>query len=174
MNYKIRKARFEDAKGISKVHIKSWKETYRGIVDDNYIQSLSLAEKIKNWGDRLKTMPKNKWMYVATDEKESIVGFIFGGLRREKIPGYKGELYALYLLKKHQGKKIGSRLVKKLCIAMYKNGVKSMYVSVLRDNESKLFYQKMYGKFIKSSKLQIGKQKIPEEYYGWKSLRKLV
>lgn len=36
-----RKAALEDAPGIANVHVDSWRSTYKGIVPDTYLASLS-------------------------------------------------------------------------------------------------------------------------------------
>jgi len=51
MNY--RKAILSDALGITKVQVDTWKTTYKGIVEENFLQSLSYEEKEKNWRQRL-------------------------------------------------------------------------------------------------------------------------
>src|SRR3989338_3956064 len=142
MKYKIRKAKFEDSKGIAKVHIQSWRETYQGIVDDEYLKSLALRPRTKKLQEILKKQKKGSWTYVVEDEYDKIVGFISGGVSREHVAQFKGELYAIYILKKHQKNKLGYRLTKKLCSMLKKHGINNMFVCVLRDNESKVFYAK--------------------------------
>ncbi len=167
MKYKIRKAKLEDAKGIAKVHIKSWRETYKGIVDDEYLKSLALGPRTKKWQEILKKSKDDSWTFVAEDEDGNIVGFISGGSAREHVAQFKGEIYGIYILKKHQGNKLGYRLTKKLCSILKKLGVNNMYVCVLKDNKSKNFYTKYGAKLFKTKKNKIGKRTLLEEYYKW-------
>src|SRR5699024_9426075 len=52
-------------------------------------------------------------VFVAENNKGEIVGFSNAGVERTgKYPDYKGELYAIYLLKEYQGKGIGKLLFK--------------------------------------------------------------
>lgn len=49
MMYKIKKAKFEDVNGIAKVHVQSWREAYRGIVNDDYLKNLKISDRRKKW-----------------------------------------------------------------------------------------------------------------------------
>jgi hypothetical protein len=41
----IRRASQSDARAIAEVHVASWRETYRGIVPDAFLDALSVAER---------------------------------------------------------------------------------------------------------------------------------
>ncbi|PJN55835.1 hypothetical protein PAEVO_25570 [Paenibacillus sp. GM2FR] len=41
----IRHANEQDAAGIANVHVNSWKTTYKGIVDDSFLENLSAADR---------------------------------------------------------------------------------------------------------------------------------
>ena len=45
----IRKAELEDAKGIAKVHVDSWRTTYKGIVPDTFLENLSYENREQIW-----------------------------------------------------------------------------------------------------------------------------
>ena len=79
MKYKIRIAKLKDAKGIAKVHVKSWRETYKEIVDDEYLKSLALGPRTKKWQEILEKPKDDGWTFVAEDTTGKIVGFISGG-----------------------------------------------------------------------------------------------
>lgn len=49
MNYTIRKAVPTDAAGTAKVHTETWQKHYRGQVPDEYLDSLSIEKRTKNW-----------------------------------------------------------------------------------------------------------------------------
>ncbi len=127
MKYKIRKINFEDAKGIAKVHIKSWRETYKGIVDDEYLKNLTLKSRTKKWEEIFEKPKDDNWIFVVEDEDGNIVGFISGGSAREHVAQFKGELFAIYILKKHHGCNLGFRLTKKLCSIMESKTCMSVY-----------------------------------------------
>ncbi|WP_323368611.1 GNAT family N-acetyltransferase [Radiobacillus deserti] len=138
----IRKATDSDAKGISKVHVESWKTTYRDILPHDYLEQLSYKDREQRWLDNM----KNSSVFVAEDELGKIVGFANGGKERTGTYNVKGELYAIYLLKDYQRKGIGKKLLKAVTKELLKQNLTSMLVWVLRDNASREFYEKMGGK----------------------------
>ncbi|WP_154657953.1 hypothetical protein [Fictibacillus gelatini] len=44
----IRKARVEDARPIAKVHVESWRTTYKGMMEDDVLKQLSVDERNKS------------------------------------------------------------------------------------------------------------------------------
>ena len=46
MTETIRLARVEDAPGITRVHINSWRTTYKGIVPDKVLANLSFERRL--------------------------------------------------------------------------------------------------------------------------------
>lgn len=173
MEYKIRKAKISDAYGIANVHIKSWKETYTRIVDDEYLKGLSIEERFEKWKEWLKPS-KSSWKFVAISSDKKIIGFIAGGFSRDKKIKFSGELYAIYTLKKHQKKNVGYMLTKKLSSELKRNGIKNMYTCVLKDNPYKSFYIKHGGKLFKTVVVKIGKRRFREEYYGFENLNSFL
>ena len=60
----IREARIEDAAGMAKVHVDSWRTTYAGIVPDTYLANLSYARREIFWRDILGNTSENKYRFV--------------------------------------------------------------------------------------------------------------
>src|SRR6185312_11535769 len=103
----IRKAQLEDAVGIAKVHVDSWRTTYKGIVPDSFLDSLSYEKREQIWRSGIEA----NGVYIAEDESGRIVGFASGGAERTgKYEAYIGELYAIYLLEGQQGNGLGRML----------------------------------------------------------------
>ena len=103
----IRKAEVDDAKGIAKVHVDSWRTTYKGIVPDTFLDNLSYEHRELTWK---KGINENN-VYIAENENGKVIGFSTGGKERTgKYEAYIGELYAIYILKEFQGKGIGRLL----------------------------------------------------------------
>ncbi|MDH2899382.1 MAG: hypothetical protein PXY39_00250 [archaeon] len=75
----IRPALVSDALNISKVHIDTWKTTYRGIVPQDYLDNLSYKEREERWikilTDTEFIRSKKSFTLVAEDEKFGIVGW---------------------------------------------------------------------------------------------------
>lgn len=166
----IRKATIEDALGIAKVHVDSWRTTYKGIVPDVYLESLSYDEKEKMW--KQGTIVNN--VYVAENMKGQIIGFSVGGKERtEKHESYIGELYAIYLLKEYQGKGVGKLLVQSVIADLLVQNLNSMLIWALKENPACDFYKAIGGMEIGTQDIEIAGKKLKEVAYGWGDITKI-
>ncbi|ALX48887.1 GNAT family N-acetyltransferase [Lentibacillus amyloliquefaciens] len=167
----IRKATEQDAPGIARVHIDSWRTTYKGIVPDDFLDSLNYEDRTKRWEQNV----RESNVYVAENDTGKIFGFSTGGKEREeKYGGYDGELYAIYILEEYQGKGIGKKLVKPVADELSKAGFNSMLVWVLEENDAKYFYEKLGGKYIDTADITIDGAELKEMAYGWPDLNVLT
>ena len=85
----IRRANFDDVKGIAKVHVDSWQTTYKGVFPDEFLAKLSYEQRENLWKNNL----EEQQVYVAENDSGEIVGFSVGG--KERTGEYKkfiGEL----------------------------------------------------------------------------------
>lgn len=169
--YKIRKAVLTDAKGIARVHVDSWKTTYANIVPDEYLKGLTYERREMLW---MNSIP-NGGVYVAEYNNGEIIGFSSGGVERSgKYSGFYGELYAIYILKEHQGNGIGTALVKPIAEEFRGMGINSMLVLVLKDNPSCKFYKSLGAVYMDTVEVEIGGKKLSEVVYGWEEIGQLV
>lgn len=163
----IRLAELEDAFGIAKVHVDSWRTTYKGIVSDSYLDSLSYEEREQNW----KRGIEHNHIYIAEDRNRQIVGFATGGKERTgKYEQYVGELYAIYLLEEAQGKGIGRKLLKAVVDDLKEMKLNSMLIWALEENPACRFYERLGGNRIDTSEIEIDSQKLSEFAFGWDNL----
>lgn len=174
--FTIRPARLEDASGIARVHVDSWRATYKGLVPDAYLASLSYEERERGRLRILKDQQSGKafsFTYVATDETERIVGFVSGGRDRTGITGYSGELYAIYLLAEAQGLGLGRRLTHALVESLLRHGITTMTVVVLAENPARHFYESLGAQMLREQEDEIGGRRLKELVYGWQDIRLL-
>jgi len=168
----IRLATVEDSSAIARTHVASWKATYPGIVPRDYLDSLNIDDRADRWRSGMITSPGVN-IYVA-DCSGTICGFASGGSARAEIPGYTGELYAIYLNPEVQFQGIGSRLFWTVAKDLQSSGHSSMYVWVLKDNPSRRFYKRMGGSPLTSAEIEIGGKTLKEISYGWQDLSAAV
>jgi GNAT superfamily N-acetyltransferase len=176
----VRKARISDAEAIAKVHVQSWRETYPGIVSEEYLKRLSVKDREAAWSKNLEDQSE-RFNFVAENTSVGVVGFSSGGpLRGEAqsfapaLPenakaAYDGEFYAIYLLKAFQKSGSGRALFEAVVKELKQRGFKSMLVWVLKDNPACAFYEAMGGRLLGQTKITIDKE-LDELAYGWESL----
>jgi ribosomal protein S18 acetylase RimI-like enzyme len=163
----VRQARVEDAAGIARVHVDTWRTTYTGIVPGEHLANLSYEQRERIWARGLSNPESKEFCFVAIDNSGQIVGFVSGGPERTGDPVYQGELYAIYILKAYQGHSLGRRLTQALVEKLREAGMNSMLLWVLADNPSCRFYEALGGKRVKSKFETIGGATLEEVAYGW-------
>jgi GNAT superfamily N-acetyltransferase len=104
-----------------------------------------------------------------------LVGFASGGRERAGEVGYKGELYAIYVLDDFQRRGHGHQLVRAVVAGLKEMGLDDMIVWVLRDNApARQFYERLGGVYIRAQAITIGSATLEEVSYGWPSLDALT
>ena len=109
----IRPATPDDAAGITRIHVGSWKRTYRGILPDERLNALNVEEQARIRRGRL-TNPYHAelrdWVLVEEDE---IIGWAATGpARDDDLDQSSHELLAIYLDPDRVGEGHGRALMK--------------------------------------------------------------
>lgn len=168
----IRVATVDDAAGIARVQVDTWRTTYRGIIPDERLASMSYERSAQFWARELGN--PDHYGFVALDGSQQVVGFVSGGRLRDDIPGYDGEVYAIYVLAGHQRGGSGRALMQALAKHMHRAGFKALLLWVLKDNPiGRGFYERMGGVYVAEKPITLGKELI-EVAYGWPDIRALA
>src|SRR5262249_32368722 len=154
----IRQMHFEDIAGIARVHAATWRTTYRGILPDDYLDAIQVEEWQERWLPALSTPAPDRFGYVAgKEENGENAGFVRGGNTRYPELPYRGELYAIYILKEYQQHGLGRRLVQALARDLLNAGMPGMLLWVFESNlASRRFYEALGGQFVKSNTFEVG------------------
>lgn len=170
----IRRGVPEDAAEIANAHLNSWREAYRGLLPQSYLDQLPLSfrSRMETW--RRIAGESDKAIYVA-EAPEGIVGFSAFCPPREKSLSDHGEVGAIYLLEKYKGKGIGAYMLSCGLKLMSEWGYQKAYCWVLAGNPTIRFYEIMGAMPIGMEKDDdIGGQRFKELAYGWKSLERFA
>jgi GNAT superfamily N-acetyltransferase len=109
----IRRARDDDAAAIAAVHVRSWQETYRGLLPQDYLDALDPARRVPLWE---RTLAATDWPRAGTHIAElngAVVGFANVCPTRDADgdPVATGELASIYLHPTVWGKGFGRELM---------------------------------------------------------------
>src|ERR1700674_1451447 len=105
----IRPAELADARKVAELHIATWKEAYRGIVPDEYLQSLSVEKRESAWRESLEKKLSELW--VASENTSELAGWVsFGNCRDSDKPASVGELWAIYVSPRYWSCGVGRAL----------------------------------------------------------------
>ena len=139
----VRTAHYSEVSDLGRVHSTAWRETYQGLISEDYLRWLTPGISVKIFQRRQKSD-----LFVLDADGE-IGGFaVTGRAREEDLPGETGELMGLYLLKKYQGAGYGRLLYEKAEERIRGTGASRMILWVLEGNgKAAGFYQKMGMRF---------------------------
>jgi len=141
---------------------------------DRLLANLSYEKRERSWQEIINHASEDSnFIYVAEDDSGQMVGFANGGVERTGDPAYRGELYAIYILKNHQNKGIGRELVRVVAAQLSRIGIDSMLAWVLLNNPACRFYEMLGGQRIHEREIESGKTKLVEIAYGWKDTSNL-
>jgi GNAT superfamily N-acetyltransferase len=164
----VRAALPDDAPAIASVHVSSWRSTYRGLLPEDFLASLSESGYAERW--RRLIADRASRIYVAEDGGE-VVGFASSGRERAGEPGYEGELYAIYVLDRAQRRGLGRELVRATVGGLRELGLGDLIIWVLRDNSpARAFYERLGGVYVRAQPITVGPATLEEVSYGWRRL----
>src|SRR5690606_35074261 len=113
LGMKVRSVALEDATAIARVHVDSWRTTYTGLLPDEVIAAQTVESREASWRRQIAAVledPRRGVILVAEDDDLGVVGFTSAGPERERDADNDAELYTLYLLEQHQGRRVGRLL----------------------------------------------------------------
>lgn len=168
MRYTIRPAKPEDAEGLTRVHVRSWQSSYRGLLAQDFLDTIDSTERLAMWRRTL-AHPETFGVYVAeTPDTRELVGFCAVGQGRGNPQGYPGELYSIYLLEEAKGLGVGRALFQEGLQWLREHGLWPMALWVLKENSrARYFYERMGGHLAGEQSITIGDVRYPEVAYGW-------
>ena len=149
MYYKIRKLKKEECYELAHFVAIVWNETYKGIVDDDFLDNLYVNEKERGDKHYNRFNEEENHVFVLEMDKK-IVGFINVGISEDKDFDNLGEIYALYIMKKYHGYGLSKVLIDAGIDELKSLGCDKMVIACLKDNPTNSFYQYIGGKFIKN------------------------
>lgn len=115
MTYHIRTMLAEDADNVAAIQVASWQAAYRGIIDDEILDNMNVADREKRWRKNLKEGGFELENIVCVSSKNNqIIGFASYGEERNPDDGTtgRGELWAIYVHPDAWGKGAGYQLWK--------------------------------------------------------------
>ena len=143
-NIIIRNVEEKDIPSVVDIQINGWRTAYKGIVDDEYLDSMNREERIET----RKKDYKNSGFIVAELNNE-VVGFtryVYDNSFSPDKEDVDCELMAIYVRPDLKRNGIGRKLFKYVLDEFKDKNKTKMILWCLKDNEpSKAFYKKMGG-----------------------------
>jgi GNAT superfamily N-acetyltransferase len=180
---RIRDATLNEAWAIARVHVDSWRTTYRGLLPEAVLDRLSYEQRAEVWHQRLTNVDPDLYALVVEDGGQ-IVGVISGGRNRSGDPAYEGTVSILYLLESHQGRGLGRQLMRAAAERLAQRDIRSLQLWVQMGNPATQFYERLGGRYLRSQPfdwttlpwvVSTGEPLVVTELeYGWPDTRVLL
>ena len=171
--FTIRPVTDNDIPVIASLHIEGWKGAYGGIVDQGYLDSLTVEKRTEDW-KAWRAAGESDVFIGEVDGRPA--GFVVTGRTKTPPPGsspirpsHSGEIYALYLHPDYWRQGLGTALIKHAARHLKEGKHSSICLWVLDANaRAKSFYEKMGGQKLGAKMIEIGPNTLKEICYGWK------
>ena len=107
----VRIAEMDDVNSIAKVHVKAWKKAYIGVMPEQYLDFLTIQNRIPMWEKALSS--DEPGTYIVSELSNEIEGFaVFGPARDKDLSNLRaGELVALNVNPDAWGLGVGGSLI---------------------------------------------------------------
>ena len=140
---RIRAATVDDARAIAEVHVASWRDTYRGLLPDAYLDRLSVDEREAQRRELIED-GSGTWGTLVADADGRVIGFAaYGPSRDDDAPSGTGEVPAIYLAPDAVGTGVGRELFEQTMAALRAAGYTRATLWVLEANErARRFYER--------------------------------
>lgn len=164
----IRQAETKDAAGIAKVHVDSWRTTYKNILPAEFLENLSYEQRTILWDSNISD--QTNYVVVAENAEGTIIGFGTAAKRKTNTVDGAADLTSIYLLEDYQSQGIGKMLLAELFLHFKRLGYKNVFVEVLEENKTRYFYEYYGAKPIKSVEIKMAGTVLKELIYEWDHL----
>lgn len=144
----IRQANKLDSYNIAKLIIAGWQTAYKGLIDDNFLNNMSVDIMTKNWGIAIENQDETNNIYVY-EENNKILGIIRFGKPADSSSNYNAEIHVLYVEPSLKRNGIGSKLFTFAKNYFINKNTTDMIIWCLQTNLPSIkFYKKMGGKIV--------------------------
>jgi ribosomal protein S18 acetylase RimI-like enzyme len=134
-----------DAAALADVHVRSWRETYEGLLPAVYLDRMSVQTHARRWRHHLTHAAAGE-VVLAVEGPRGLIGYCTGALHPLEGARRQGEIITLYLLNSAQGLGLGRRLMEMTARALQAQGASSLIIWALSGNDrAGRFYEHMGG-----------------------------
>ena len=159
-----------DAASLAEVHVRAWRETYRGLLPELYLERMSNTQHAQRWRRQL-TRARLGEVVLAAEGRHGVVGYCAGAI----VGGTEAEVFTLYLVKAAQGLGLGRRLLEMTARGLAAQGAKSLRLWVLNGNDAAMaFYDHLGGVPVSERPSPGWSGALREIAYRWSDIEILI
>ena len=150
----IRDVKKEDIEEIAKMKIDGWRESYKNIIDEDFLKQLDVKKEIEKL-----TNNYNENHFIVATMNEKIIGFCrYSGILDDS-DNIDSEIGALYVKTEFKRNGIGRKLFEYAVNEFKQLDKNKMIIWCLEENyPSRAFYEKMGGKIYNKKSIKFGEK----------------
>jgi len=142
----VRRAEPQDAPAVARVHVASWRQAYRGLLPQEYLDSLSVEARATIWARAFSQFPDQASITLVGELDGQIVGFAcVGPSRDDDTDTATGELWGLYVDPAHWGAGHGHTLHTEALDVARASGATAATLWVLTTNQRARHFYERHG-----------------------------
>jgi len=142
----VRRAEPQDAPAVARVHVASWRQAYRGLLPQEYLDSLSIEARTTTWAKAFSQSHDQASTTLVGELDGQIVGFAcVGPSRDDDLDSATGELWGLYLDPAHWGVGHGHTLHTEALDVARASGAAAATLWVLTTNQRARHFYERHG-----------------------------
>jgi len=144
---RIRAVERADAEQILALHLRSWRETYRGLMPDAFLDGPALPQRLRTWYVQM-ALPRENRLLAVAEHRERIAGFICVHALADRDFGSRVE--SLHVLAELQRLRAGTLLMLHGAQWLQSRGARAagagVYLWVMQRNmRARRFYDRLGG-----------------------------
>jgi len=161
-----------DVDSIARLHAQSWRNAYRGMLADEYLDRYAVADRLEFWTARFATIPADRRLVLQAIVDGKLLGFVCVLLDADVQWGAR--LDNLHVSPESKGTGIGYALFQaaREWIASVSPGTAMYLWCVERNLTGRRFYDRQGGKVVETATRPVAQElAVPELRYWWPPLR---
>ena len=162
----------QDVESIARLHAQSWRNAYRGMLGDDYLDRHVDADRLEFWSARFASVPADRRLVLKALADRKLMGFVCVLLDME--PQWGARLDNLHVSPESKGTGIGYTLFQaaREWIASVSSGTAMHLWCVERNHVARRFYDRQGGKVVQTATRPVAQElAVPELRYWWPALR---
>jgi ribosomal protein S18 acetylase RimI-like enzyme len=154
-----------DAAALARVHVRSWRETYAGLLPGPFLAQMNAGVYARRWRRQL-MLAEPPELVLCAEGAGGLVGYCGAA-----FSGHAAEVSTLYVIRPAQRRGLGKRLLSSAAKVMADRGAASLHLWVLNGNaRATAFYEHLGGKPVEERTVGGWDGAFRETAYSWSDI----
>jgi ribosomal protein S18 acetylase RimI-like enzyme len=170
--FQIRAATLEDAVGLARVQVDSYRNAYARFFPPSYFAQMTYEEQTGDWQELFRAGMEDILLVAEAGDKR-IIGYVLASTKPEVYPGYDSEIVALHVRQEEQRKGVGAALLRAAVEQVQTRNARSVMLTTLKGNPIRAWYERLGGALLGEKTNSVDDWEIVSVIYGWPDISTL-